>query len=282
MSAYHASVTFPPQRLQSKESELDDWEPKRIERPAGTPEWGVPPALEERPATKSKAWFSRKPVQAEEEIDQRGVSSYNNLEPLQSSSQSTKRGKAVILGPDGKPCRACNSKLAFSAAMKGAREPASTVTATIGTGEGGKEAKRENTTQCPPDGETIGNSTWTFLHSAAAYYPNQPSEIQQESMLALVRSLVHLYPCHSCAEAFGQELVRETESGQPWRSQDNQPDSGSVVPLTEAVKRGSTLRLWLCGVHNEVNERLGKPVWRCDEESLSGRWKDGPADGSCD
>lgn len=27
----------------------------------------------------------------------------------------------------------------------------------------------------PPDGETLGNHTWTFLHTMAAYYPTNPS-----------------------------------------------------------------------------------------------------------
>ncbi|MCO5546924.1 hypothetical protein L7F22_000363 [Adiantum nelumboides] len=231
---------------------------------------GVPPQAEERPATKSRSssWFSRKPVQAEEEEPGR------RGEEIQNARVGGR--KNIVLGPDGKPCKACNSKLAFTAAMRGAKEP-SIITPVLPS-SAGDDGER---TECPPDGDIIGNSTWTFLHSAAAYYPRQPSEIQQESMLALVRSLVHLYPCHSCAQALGQELAREEDSGQPWQSE-ARASSGGATTLKEAVKRGPSLRLWLCGIHNEVNERLGKEVWRCDEEALNRRWKDGPADGSCD
>ena len=34
---------MPPQRQQAKDSELEEWEPKRIVRPEGMSEWGIPP-----------------------------------------------------------------------------------------------------------------------------------------------------------------------------------------------------------------------------------------------
>lgn len=37
---------------------------------------------------------------------------------------------------------------------------------------------------------------------------------------------------------------------------------------------------WMCGLHNEVNERLGKPVFDCSK--VDERWLDGWKDGSCD
>ncbi len=42
------------------------------------------------------------------------------------------------------------------------------------------------------------------------------------------------------------------------------------------------LSRWLCERHNEVNEKLGKSIFDCGEKNLKERWKDGPADGSCD
>lgn len=248
------------QRLQAKDSELDDWEPKRIPRPEG---------VEEPLAPRSKKLFAEGPPMQQE----KGGSD--------DSSFSTKRksnGKAVILGPDGKPCRACNSKLAFTAALKTGKKSASTDSSATSkdglpplTNLNGSSSEQE--VQCPPDGEIIGQSTWTFLHSAAAYYPNSPSEIQQKSMLSLIHSLPHLYPCHSCAEALGEELTRESKEKRSW-------EGGDV--LQKAVQTGPGLRKWLCGVHNEVNVRLGKPAWTCDEESLRQRWKDGPPNGQCD
>ncbi|KAK7210568.1 hypothetical protein V2G26_017746 [Clonostachys chloroleuca] len=37
---------------------------------------------------------------------------------------------------------------------------------------------------------------------------------------------------------------------------------------------------WLCGAHNAVNRKLGKPVFDCDK--WQERWVTGPKDGSCD
>lgn len=35
---------------------------------------------------------------------------------------------------------------------------------------------------CPPDTPEIGRATWTFLHTMAAYYPEQPSGAQRSLM----------------------------------------------------------------------------------------------------
>lgn len=113
---------------------------------------------------------------------------------------------------------------------------------------------------CPADTTLLGRSTWTFLHTTAAYYPLQAPEQTQRNMINLLSSLSFLYPCIPCAEDF-QEKVKE-----------NPPD----VTGREALSR------WLCERHNEVNEKLGKERFSCDWSSLNTRWKDGPSDSSCD
>jgi mitochondrial FAD-linked sulfhydryl oxidase len=112
--------------------------------------------------------------------------------------------------------------------------------------------------ECPPDSEQLGKSTWTFLHTTAAYYPVNPSPQHRRSMLSLLQSLPVLYPCNYCAEHLGGEM------------QKNPPDVSGRAQLSK----------WLCDVHNEVNERLGKDKFDC-ARTLE-RWKDGPKDGSCD
>lgn len=92
-------------------------------------------------------------------------------------------------------------------------------------------------------------------------------------MLSMIRALPHLYPCHSCAYSLGEELARESSEGASW-------EGGAV--LEKAVCSGPGIRKWLCGLHNEVNARLGKPVWPCEEKTLQQRWLEGPDDGSCD
>ncbi len=37
--------------------------------------------------------------------------------------------------------------------------------------------------------------------------------------------------------------------------------------------------LWMCELHNEVNARMGKPLFDCSRTGE--RWRYGPRDGSC-
>ena len=37
---------------------------------------------------------------------------------------------------------------------------------------------------------------------------------------------------------------------------------------------------WMCRLHNDVNKRIGKPVFDCSK--VDERWRDGWKDGSCD
>ncbi|KAI0773225.1 ERV/ALR sulfhydryl oxidase domain-containing protein [Trametes elegans] len=113
---------------------------------------------------------------------------------------------------------------------------------------------------CPPDVEELGRATWTFLHTTAAYYPDAPSMAHRVNMLSLLRSLPVLYPCSVCASHLGECMKAAP------------PD----------VRSRAALSRWLCERHNEVNERLGKEKFECTVEKLDERWKDGPADGSCD
>ena len=112
--------------------------------------------------------------------------------------------------------------------------------------------------ECPPDSLALGRATWTFLHTTAAYYPTNPNPQQRRHMLNLLNSLPTLYPCSYCAQHLGGEMKK------------NAPD----------VTSRDTLSKWLCGVHNEVNLRLGRELFDCSKADE--RWKDGPADGSCD
>jgi hypothetical protein len=241
------------QRLQGKSDELDDWEPKRIERPEGVPEWGIPSTT-----------LSDKPPQPRDYSKIKSV--LEASESPSSKSKGKEKGKKGESLGNGKPCRACNSKLAFSRAMK-----ASPVSAL-----GAKKAppdQNKKTLECPPDGPELGRATWTFLHSAAAYYPDQPSAEQQQAMTSLMQALGHFYPCAPCAESLREEYARERKEG-GWEAKN--------LTLESAVKDGKLLQRWLCGVHNEVNQRLGKEAWTCDEKTLGERWKEGPADGRCD
>ncbi|MES1905973.1 MAG: hypothetical protein MHPSP_003415, partial [Paramarteilia canceri] len=53
---------------------------------------------------------------------------------------------------------------------------------------------------CPATTSELGNSTWTFLHSVAAYYPKNPSAEHKQAAKDLLNALLKLYPCVECRE----------------------------------------------------------------------------------
>lgn len=257
-------------KLESRGEDLENWEPKRVARPAGMPEWGGMPsapepgkeAVDEDLSANSRSSFfaRRRPIEAEE-------AAQSDTTPIPAAMGNA---KPVVLGPDGKPCRACNSKMAFSSAMKAMAVPApSGSSASPPKEHTAKEAQTPHTQDaCPPDVEELGRSTWTFLHSAAAYYPDTPSDVQRQSMRALIEALPHIYPCSMCADDLKAEYATAAFASDEARA--------------NAVQSGPQLRQWLCVLHNGVNAKLGKPVWDCsDTTRLTYRWLEPPDDREC-
>ncbi|GFR94432.1 sulfhydryl oxidase [Elysia marginata] len=112
--------------------------------------------------------------------------------------------------------------------------------------------------QCPLDSTLLGNNTWSFLHTMAAYYPEKPSAEQQNKMKSFISLLSDFYPCHKCAANLREDLKTDT------------PDTRSNTALSQ----------WFCELHNKVNVRLGKAEFDCSK--VLERWRDGWADGTCD
>ena len=50
----------------------------------------------------------------------------------------------------------------------------------------------------------------------------------------------------------------------------NTPDTSNQLNFSQ----------WLCRLHNDVNKKLGKPIFDCSK--VNERWRDGWKDGSCD
>jgi FAD-linked sulfhydryl oxidase len=115
---------------------------------------------------------------------------------------------------------------------------------------------------CPPDVETLGRSTWTFLHSLTAAYPTTATIEQQKEMGSFLGLFSRLYPCWVCAEDFRN-----------WMSE---PSGRNAPRLSSRAEFGH----WMCQAHNEVNRKLGKKEFDCNfwEE----RWRTGWKDGRCD
>ncbi|KAF2027235.1 mitochondrial FAD-linked sulfhydryl oxidase-like protein ERV1 [Setomelanomma holmii] len=159
----------------------------------------------------------------------------------------TKLPKGVMLGPDGKPCRTCTDVKSWFA-MTGTKPKKSTAAAAMPT----------IPSDCPPDIETLGRSSWTLLHSITATYPVEPTPQLQTETKSFLTTFGKLYPCWHCAEDF-----------QTWMSKN-----------TPQVSSRSEFGTWMCEAHNAVNEKLGKEKFDCTR--WEERWRTGWKDGRCD
>lgn len=106
--------------------------------------------------------------------------------------------------------------------------------------------------KCPTPSE-LGVSGWNILHSSAAVYPYKPSPVQQTAMKHFIESWAHVYACSWCAYHM-RDYVRQ-----------HPPD----VRDKNAVSR------YVCELHNEVNERLGKDLFDCTPDVVLRRWHPG-------
>jgi mitochondrial FAD-linked sulfhydryl oxidase len=113
-----------------------------------------------------------------------------------------------------------------------------------------KPAPREKIL-CPPDAKELGRSSWTFLHTLAAYYPVNPTVEKQSDTLRFFELFSKLYPCNHCAEHMQAEMQFDPPN----------------------VTSRDALSLWLCQFHNKVNELLGKPIFDCSLVLV--RWRTG-------
>lgn len=277
----------------AREDAWQDWEPKRIPRPEGQAEWGVGLVGSGSYVEESSNTREYRGKRSNGRLQAEGAEPSPISSPVGAASQGnrtviTASGERLVIGPDGKPCRACSTKLAFADAMRGAA-------AAGGKGSGGSNSQslaataaaaggaaasvspsmpaQEGTAgemPCPPDVEELGRSTWNFLHSVAATYPEEPSKVQRQALLSLLTSLPHLYPCSSCADALREEYARRMSLA-------GRSESGlSAMTPTQAIASKNLATCFLCSIHNEVNKRLGKPTWDCENlENLKQRWEDG-------
>jgi FAD-linked sulfhydryl oxidase len=87
----------------------------------------------------------------------------------------------------------------------------------------------------------------------AAYFPEKPTSEEKWHATVFVSALALLYPCAHCAAAL-QSYIEE-----------HPPN----------VESREAFSLWMCGAHNEVNERLGLPMYDCSLAALDERWRTG-------
>lgn len=93
--------------------------------------------------------------------------------------------------------------------------------------------------------EFLGRRAWFVLHSFAAKYPDNPTKADKVAMTNLIAAFGQLYPCKLCRGHLQQQL-RDKNLGPP------------------DVKSREALSVWVCKLHNIVNEDLGKPQQECN------------------
>ncbi|KAG8980160.1 hypothetical protein FRB94_011316 [Tulasnella sp. JGI-2019a] len=121
-------------------------------------------------------------------------------------------------------------------------------------GEGGVQGSHDIATTAAVKGNVImpklanatakaelGRATWKLLHTMTLRFPETPTQDERHALESYFHLLSRLYPCGECAAEF-QELLKK------------------YPPQTSSRKSAS---LWLCYVHNQVNERLKKPEFDC-------------------
>uniref|UniRef100_A0A5B6YSP8 Sulfhydryl oxidase n=1 Tax=Davidia involucrata TaxID=16924 RepID=A0A5B6YSP8_DAVIN len=111
-----------------------------------------------------------------------------------------------------------------------------------------KDSLNEGKSASPVTKEELGRATWTFLHTLAAQYPDNPTRQQKKDVKELMAIISRMYPCKECADHF-KEILRA-----------NPVQAGSQAEFSH----------WLCHVHNVVNRSLGKLVFPC--ERVDARW----------
>ncbi|KAJ5780558.1 FAD dependent sulfhydryl oxidase Erv1 [Penicillium paradoxum] len=201
--------------------------------------------------------------------------SASSSKPAQDDDTKAPLPKGVVLGKDGKPCRTCTSVASWRALTKQAdlektsssnstskptfNSSVSKMTASMPAFAAAATPSPSATpSECPPDVEELGRSTWTLLHSMAATYPEKANTEHQDNMRGFLKFFSKLYPCWVCADDF-----------QTWMAR-NQPK------LSSRKEFG----WWMCEAHNEVNRKLGKKEFDC--RFWEERWRTGWKDGRCD
>jgi hypothetical protein len=90
------------------------------------------------------------------------------------------------------------------------------------------------------DPKIWGPFTWKFIHTSACAFPDEPTQEQQQSAIALFRSLQDMLPCASCQNHWRQNLAKN--------------------PVENHVHNGESLFRWTFNIHNAVNQSLGKKI----------------------
>jgi FAD-linked sulfhydryl oxidase len=99
----------------------------------------------------------------------------------------------------------------------------------------------------------LGLYGWSLLHTMAAYFPAAPTESQLGHAQSFLYYFAELFPCRVCGRHFELTL---REMPPKFSSRD------------EFV-------VYLCKLHNKVNETLNKTLMECSVEAMNLKWGGG-------
>jgi FAD-linked sulfhydryl oxidase len=88
----------------------------------------------------------------------------------------------------------------------------------------------------------LGRSTWHFFHTVMARFPEKPTEEESNTLRTFIYSFQRVYPCGDCATHFGELLKK----------------------FPPQVSSRNAAAGWACHVHNQVNIRLHKEIFDCN------------------
>lgn len=103
----------------------------------------------------------------------------------------------------------------------------------------------------------LGHASWTLLHTLTVNYPDDPTDQDKSDINQFFHLFGKFYPCKLCSKNFVKELAK----------------------FPPRVESRQEISVWLCELHNSVNERLGKPIFDCSR--VFEQWQRDPADGYC-
>ncbi|KXJ85955.1 Erv1/Alr family protein, partial [Microdochium bolleyi] len=88
----------------------------------------------------------------------------------------------------------------------------------------------------------LGRASWKLFHTMMARFPDKPSDDDSLALKSYIHLFARLYPCGDCARHF----------------------QGLLAKYPPQTSSRNTAAGWACFVHNEVNKRLKKPQFDCN------------------
>jgi len=97
--------------------------------------------------------------------------------------------------------------------------------------------------------EQLGRHAWFYLHTVAATYPQFPTDEDKSGVRMLMASFGQLFPCKLCRRHLQGNLADK--------------ELGPV-----AVDSRESLSIWMCKLHNSVNQQNKKAEFPCEQVKL--------------